>query len=228
MPLGWALAGSAVLGLIGGERNRQASSQASSAQVGSAQAGIDNQNRQLEIMRALLEPYTQAGLPALQQQQALLGLGGKEAQQAAIDAIQNGVGFQEAISQGENAMRQNASATGGLRGGNFQAALAQFRPSMLAQAINDQYSRLGGMTQLGQNSAAGVGAAGMQSANSIGNLLQQQGAARAGGYLGQANAQNQMLGSIFQGFGSMYGSGAFGKSNSSNSTDAAYLNWLLG
>lgn len=208
MPLGWALAGSAVLGLVSGEQNRRAASQASSAQQQSAQAGIDEQRRQFDAMRALLEPYTQAGLPALQQQQALLGLGGQDAQKAAIDAIQNGVGFQELVSQGENAMRQNASATGGLRGGNFQAALAQFRPSMLAQAINDQYSRLGGMTQLGQNSAAGVGAAGMQSANSIGNLLQQQGAARAGGYLGQANAQNQMLGSIMNFGGGMYGSGA--------------------
>lgn len=202
-----SLGGSLFSGLVNAEDQRRAASQASSAQQQSAQAGIDEQRRQFDAMRALLEPYTQAGLPALQQQQALLGLGGPEAQQAAIDAIQNGVGFQELVSQGENAMRQNASATGGLRGGNFQGALAQFRPSMLAQAINDQYSRLGGMTQLGQNSAAGVGAAGMQSANSIGNLLQQQGAARAGGYLGQAQAQNQALNSIFGSFGSLYGLG---------------------
>jgi hypothetical protein len=143
-------------------------------------------------------------LPALKQQQALLGLEGPEAQQAAINAIQNQPGFQSMVQQGENAMLQNASATGGLRGGNLQGAMAQFRPQMLAQAIQDQYSRLGGMTSLGQRSAAGVGAAGMETGRGIADLLGQMGAAQAGGYLGQAKAQQQMIGSLAQGIGGAY------------------------
>lgn len=193
-------------GLIQGEQARRGASQAAGAQTAAAQAGIEEQRRQFDAMRQLLQPYTEAGLPALQQQQALLGLSGAEAQQAAINAIQNQPGFREMIAQGENAMLQNAAATGGLRGGNLQGAMAQFRPQMLAQAIQDQYSRLGGMTSLGQQSAAGVGTAGMQTGRGIADLLGQMGAAQAGGYLGQAAGRQQMFGSLLQGAGSLYGS----------------------
>lgn len=200
----WAAAASAAVGLISAEQQRKAANRASSAQQQSSQMGIDEQRRQFDELRRLLEPYTQAGLPALKQQQALLGLEGPEAQQAAINAIQNQPGFQAMIQQGENAMLQNASATGGLRGGNLQGAMAQFRPQMLAQAIQDQYSRLGGMTALGQKSAAGVGTAGMETGRGIADLLGQMGAAQAGGYLGQARAQQQMIGSLAQGIGGAY------------------------
>jgi hypothetical protein len=47
---------------------------------------------------------------------------------------------------------------------------------------------LGGMTALGQQSAAGVGTAGMQSANAIADLFGQAGAARAGAALGVGQA----------------------------------------
>jgi hypothetical protein len=49
------------------------------------------------------------------------------------------------------------------------------------------------MTTLGQRSAAGVGAAGMESGSNVSNLLAQQGAARAGGELAQAQAYGQLL-----------------------------------
>ena len=101
--------------------------------------------------------------------------------------------FQALARQQEEAILQNASATGGLRGGNVQGALAQFRPALLNQFLEQQYGRLGGMTALGQQSAAGVGTAGMQSATSISNLLAEGGAARAGAKLGSANAWQQSL-----------------------------------
>jgi hypothetical protein len=202
----WAAIASVGLSLIGAEQKRKAASQASSAQQQSYQMGIDEQRRQFDELRRLLEPYTQAGLPALKQQQALLGLSGAEEQQAAINAIQNQPGFQAMLQQGENAMLQNASATGGLRGGNLQGAMAQFRPQMLAQAIQDQYSRLGGMTTLGQQSAAGVGSAGMQTGRGISDLFGQMGAARAGGILGQNRAKLEMINALGQGAGSAYGS----------------------
>jgi hypothetical protein len=223
----WAAIASVGLSLIGAEQKRKAASQASSAQQQSYQVGIDEQRRQFDELRRLLEPYTQAGLPALKQQQALLGLEGPEAQQAAISAIENQPGFQSMIQQGENAMLQNASATGGLRGGNLQGAMAQFRPQMLSQAIQDQYSRLGGMTTLGQQSAAGVGSAGMQTGRGISDLLGQMGAARAGGILAQGKAQQQMLNALMQGAGSAYGSGGFDLS-SFGSSSPGFTSMLMG
>jgi hypothetical protein len=184
-----------------------AASEAAGIQAGAAEAGIQEQRRQFDALQSLLKPYVEAGTPALEQQQALLGLRGPEAEQAAIERIRGGQTFQELARQGEEALLQRASATGGLRGGNIQGALAQFRPALLSQAIEQQYGRLGGMTQLGQRSAAGVGAAGIESGTNVANLLAQQGAARAGGELGEAKAYSGLFNLPAQVLGFQYGAG---------------------
>jgi hypothetical protein len=193
--------------LIGSSMQASAAGDAAAIQSGAAQAGIEEQRRQFDALQSLLKPYTEAGLPALEQQQAFLGLRGPEAERAAIERISGGERFQELTRQGEEALLQRASATGGLRGGNVQAALAQFRPQVLNQLIEEQYGRLGGMTTLGQRSAAGVGAAGMESGTNVANLLAQQGAAQAGGEIGQAKAYGQLFNLPGQLLGFQYGAG---------------------
>jgi hypothetical protein len=200
-----AVVGSAV---VGGVVQSKAANKAADAQTQSAQAGIAEQNRQFDAMQALLQPYVGAGTTALGQQAALIGVGGQQAQADAIAALQQGPEFAALTQQGENAILQNASATGGLRGGNTQAALAQFRPQVLSSLIEQQYNRLGGLSSMGQNAAAGVGNAGMQTGNNISNLLQQQGAAQAGGALATGQAWGNVLGSIGQYAGGV-SSGAF-------------------
>jgi hypothetical protein len=193
--------------LIGSSMQARAAGEAAGIQAGAAQQGIEEQRRQFDAMRELLQPYTEAGVPALEAQQAFLGLQGPEAERAAIERIRGGETFQALASQGEEALLQRASATGGLRGGNIQGALAQFRPQLLSSLIEQQYGRLGGMTQLGQRSAAGVGAAGMETGVNVANLLSQQGAARAGGELGEAKAYGQLFNLPAQMLGFQYGAG---------------------
>lgn len=177
-------------------------SKAGRLQYDAAMAGVEETRAAREETRRLLEPYVAAGTPALQQQMAALGLAGPEAQQQYVSAQEQSPLFQALAQQGEQAMLQQASATGGLRGGNIQGALAQFRPQLLNQFLEQQYERLGGMTGLGQRSAAGVGAAGMESATSISELLGQGGAARAGSALSKGQMYGDILGTaggIFQG-----------------------------
>ena len=193
--------------LIGSSMQASAAGDAASAQGAASQAGIEEQRRQFDEMRKLLQPYTEAGLPALEQQQTLLGLKGPEAEQAAIARLTGGETFKALAQQGEEALLQQASATGGLRGGNIQAALGQFRPQLLSSLIEQQYGRLGGMTSLGQASAAGVGSAGMQTGTNIANLLGQQGAAEAGGILGEAKAYGQLFNLPGQFVGAQIGAG---------------------
>ena len=201
--------GGAIGGALGGAfEGKESVSQASDVQQQAAQGGIDEQRRQFDAVQKLLQPYTQAGAGALAQQQALLGMGTPEAQQQAINALQSGPQFQALQQQGENAILQNASATGGLRGGNVQGALAQFRPALLSGLIDQQYSRLGGLASLGQNAAAGVGNAGMSTGTNIATLLGRQGQAQAGGILGQ---QSALTGGINQAFGAVQGAGGFGQ-----------------
>jgi len=219
--------------LVGGMVQSRAASQTAGAQTQAAQAGIDEQRRQFEAVQEILkpyvtagttalgglQPYAAAGAPALEQQQAIAGLLGPEAQQAAIAAIEGGAGFQAQVRQGEEALLQRASATGGLRGGNIQAALAQFRPQMLQQEIATQYGRLGGLTslgqtttqnlaQIGQASAAGTATAGLRTGADIAGLMGQQGAARAGAELAQGQAFANVLNLPAQFLGAQYGATA--------------------
>jgi hypothetical protein len=204
-------------GLGGAIEGRESVGAASQAQQQAAQGGIDEQRRQFDAIQKLLQPYSEAGTGALAQQQALLGLGTPGAQQQAITALQGSPQFQALQQQGENAILQNAAATGGLRGGNVQAALAQFRPALLSSLIEQQYGRLGGLTSLGQNAAAGVGNAGMSTGSNIATLLGRQGQAQAGGILGQQSALTKGIGEAFGGiqraggFGQLFG-GGFGGS----------------
>lgn len=238
-------------GLIGSQMTSSATRSASETQAGAAQAGIDEQRRRNEAVQQLLAPYVQAGggalgayapyqaagagalptlqqyaaggAPAFEQQQALLGLRGPEAERAAIQRISGGEQFKALTEQGEGALLSGASATGNLRGGNIQGALAEFRPRLLNELINQQYGRLGGLAatggnvagslassglsatgelaRIGQASAAGVGTAGSQTGANIANLLGQQGAATAGGIMGQSQAFNfpGMFGTIARG-----------------------------
>ena len=202
-PIGGTI-GSALGGAIDG---RESVEDASQVQQQAAQGGIDEQRRQFDAIQKLLNPYVEAGTSALGGQQALLGLGAPGSQQQAIAALQGSPQFQALQQQGENAILQNASATGGLRGGNVQGALAQFRPALLSGLIDQQYSRLGGLTSIGQNAAAGVGNAGMSTGANISNLLGRQGQAQAGGILGQ---QSALSGGINQAFGAVQGAGGFG------------------
>lgn len=167
---------------------------------------LAQQKEQFAAIQKLLLPYVEGGEQGLTQQLNMLGLNGAEAQQKSIDAIAQGAQFGELAKQGENAILQNASATGNLRGGNTQAALGQFRPQLLQQLIDQQYGRLGGLVNVGQNAAAGVGNAGAAnanantniigagvnagaaSANAISNLLGEQGAAIAGGQIAGGQA----------------------------------------
>jgi hypothetical protein len=179
--------------LVSSAVGSKAAKSAGQLQYDASQAGVAETRAAREEMRALLEPYVAAGGPALQAQMGALGLAGPEAQQAYVAQQEQSPMFQALARQQEEALLQNASATGGLRGGNVQGALAQFRPALLNQFLEQQYGRLGGLTSLGQQSAAGVGTAGMQSAGSISELLAQGGAARAGAKLGSANAWQQSL-----------------------------------
>ena len=122
--------------------------------------------------------------------------GGAQGQQQAISQFEQSPMFQALARQGEDAILQNASATGGLRGGNVQGALGQFRPALLNQQIQQQFQNLGGLTALGQSSAAGIGVGGQNAANQIGNALTQAGQAQAGGALAQGAAFNNALGQI--------------------------------
>lgn len=170
-----------------------AAEMATEAQTTATQEAIAEQQRQFDVMQELLSPYVEAGVGALQQQQALTGLLGPEAQQAAIQSVQASPGFQEALQAGERSILQSAAATGGLRGGNVQAALGQFAPQFLNQAIQQRFGQLGGLSGMGQASAAGVGAGAMGLGQNVGQGISAMGQQQAANILGQYGLQKGFI-----------------------------------
>jgi len=220
--------------LLSSSMQADAAESAAETQAGASRAGIDEQRRQFDAIQQLLQPYVQAGTGAIsqfqpfqqagqqafQRQQAIAGLLGPAAQQEAIASIEQSPGFQANVQQGEEALLQRASATGGLRGGNIQGALAQFRPQLLQQEIDKQYGRLGGFAGTGLGVSEALYRGGQASAvnqasqagalgSNVANLLGQQGAAMAGGELGQARAYGNLLNLPAQ-FAGMRAGGGFG------------------
>lgn len=195
---------------LGASAQKSAAKTAARAETQAAQMQVDEARAAREQMRALLEPYTSAGGSSLAAMLNLAGLSGNPAQADAVAGIENSPMFQALVTQGEDAILQNASATGGLRGGNVQGALAQFRPAFLNQQIQEQYGRLAGITQLGQNSAAGVGNAGLTAAQMAGQAYGNMGAAQAGAALAGGRATAGLYSSIGSGIGQLAGSFNFG------------------
>lgn len=178
---------------------RAADTQAEAARQGQ-ELGIAENARQFDLVREILAPYVQAGQRGMGAYEGLVGLSGAPAQQEAINAILGGPQFGTLARQGEEAILQNAAATGGLRGGNTQAALADFRSNLLSSLIDRQLGRYLPIIQSGQASAAGTGSAALSTGASnvalINGGINQAGAARAGGQLAGANAIAQAIGGI--------------------------------
>ena len=202
------VAGAVVVGgIASADAQRKAGNRAADAQQAAAQSGMVETQRQFDATQALLKPWATAGTGALTGQQDLAGLNGVDAQAAAVKALQGSPQFTSMLQQGENSILQNAAATGGLRGGNTQGALAQFSPQLLAQTINDQYGKLGSISQMGLGAATQTGVFGANASNNVSNLMQQQGAARAGMFLNQGKQTANMWNSVSNGIGAYFGAG---------------------
>ena len=175
------------------------------AQKENAQKAIDQQNLMFGKVQYNMQPYMDSGVVSEDMQRSLLGMNGNAAQQYAITQIKNSSQFDALNRQGQDALLQNSAATGGLRGGNTQAALAQFSPNLLQSLINDQYAKLSGMTSVGENAAAFTGNAGMSSANSISGTLGNSANAQSSTYGNSANAISAILAGNSNGLSSAYG-----------------------
>lgn len=116
------------------------------------------------------------------------GISAADAQRNAIGALEGGEQFGALVRQGEYGLNANAAATGGLRGGNNQAALAQFRPQMLQSLIDRQLANLGGIAANGQSAAANLGSAAQNTGAQVNAALGDRGAALAGSALASGKA----------------------------------------
>ena len=175
-----------------------AAKDAAALQAQATAAGLAETRRQFDVSQEQLAPFREAGIGALGQQQALLGLSGQEAQQAAFAGLEESPGQRFIRDRQERSLLRNASATGGLGGGNVLTALQEQATGFAQQDIQNQFGRLGQLAGQGQATATGSAQLGGQQASNVAGLLGQQGAARASGVLGAQQAQAQGTQNVLQ------------------------------
>lgn len=188
---------------------KTAAKNASKAQQQASQQGMAEQRRQFDMLQQLMNPYVQAGQQGLAGQQDLMGLNGFDKQQGAIGNIENSPFFKSQYQQAENALLQNAAATGGLRGGNMQEALADNRSNMLFNNVNQQLQNLSGVASNGQNAAAGLGGQGLTFGNNMAQGYGDIGQAQAGYQLAKGQINQGLLGFGLKAGASALGFGGF-------------------
>jgi hypothetical protein len=177
--------------------------------VTAANTAADAQRQGITNAQNMLSPYSNAGQNAIGAQSDLMGANGPEAQAAAVNQIQNNPMFQSMLQQGETSMLQNAAATGGLRGGNTQAALAQFAPQMLNQQIQQRFQNLGGIAGMGlagtqQSAALAQDLGNVNASNAMANYDLQR------GFIGDAAGFGMNIAMMAAGMPPMFGGGGGG------------------
>lgn len=224
--------------IIGGTLQGQASERAAELQAQTAREQLAFQQQVYEQGRQAQQPFTslpirpgesyfdpaltlaRPGQQAASQLSMLLGLpqtdqfgnviqtGMQAGRLDAIRAMEQDPIFLARVKQGEDALLAQASATGGLRGGNIQAALAQFRPQMLSEEISNRIAQLSGIVEagsgqqsdalrIGQAAATGQVAAGNQFSSNLGQTMSQLANAQA------ARAQSGGQATLGQAFSSV-------------------------
>lgn len=193
---------------LGAAQNAKAVGKASKAQQQALQQGIDEQRREYDTSRADFQPFMQFGTGSLGPLGDLLGLNGNDAASSAIDTLKSSPLFTSLYDTGKEAVLQNASATGGLRGGNTDAALYQLGQNTLSDVIQQQIARLFGAAGVGQGATGTVSNLGANMANNISNLDSGIGQAKAGGILGEQQVWNQFAQQLQQAIMMGVGGGA--------------------
>jgi hypothetical protein len=156
-----------------------AAEDAADAQRDGANAGIAEQRAAREQFQQNIDPYLQFGQQGIDGLQGLL---------ADPNSIQDSAAYQWQVGQGINALDRSASAGGALGSGGHQVDLLRYGQGLASQEYGNQWARLAGIAQMGQNSAVGAGQMGQQSANAIGNLYGNIGQAGANQAANQSNA----------------------------------------
>ncbi len=187
--------------LLGAGSAKKASRKAQAAQLDFLNRALSAEQAQAAQDRADLTPYRESGVASLGQRDDLLGLHGNEAQQTGIDQVMASPWYQALYRNGLEANLQNASATGGIRGGNEVRSLADFGSDTLATSIDRLLKQLNGAAGMGLG-ATGTGIqAGQNTTNQIANNYGAQGQVTAGGILTRSGINSSLwnnAGSVLQ------------------------------
>lgn len=235
MPFGGALVASAAIGggssIIGGLLGGSASKSAAKTQANAAEYVANLQQQQFNQTQANEQPWLQAGGTALSDLMQGLQPGGTFSTpysgtftppDPSLAAVQTTPGYEFTKQQGEQAILNAQSASGGAFTGataknldvfnqnladttyqslyqqEFNNALNTYNTQFNSYNTNQSnlYNKLASVSGLGQTTATQLGQIGSQAINSIGNTITGGASATAAGQIGAANAYAGALGGV--------------------------------
>jgi hypothetical protein len=216
---GWvagAVVGSAVIGSVAsskaGKTQAAATGQAADMQAQVAREQLALQERMYEEDVKRQQPWLQAGEQALNRLTPLA----TQYTPFGMQQFQQDPGYQFRMSEGMKALERGAAARGGLLSGATLRGTQRFGQELASQEYQNAFNRyqaertarlqpLQSLAGVGQTTAQQLGQAGQnfatgsanisgQMATNVGNMMTSGAAARASGYVGQANALTGALG----------------------------------
>ena len=212
MPLGWALAGSAVLGYMGSQNQAGAARDAANTQLQGTLEASRQQREMFDILNKQQAPYREAGYGALNQINTMLPQFTKTFTPQDLTAnLAPNYEFMKQQGLGATAQGANVSSPGSnvdlaktmfaenYAKGGYQDALTNWRNQQ-----TDIFNRLSGIAGIGQTAQGQAQTLGSSTGTNLANLATGGANAIAGGQIGSANAQSAGL----QGIGNsamMYG-----------------------
>jgi len=212
MPLGWALAGSAVLGYMGSQNQAGAARDAANTQLQGTLEASRQQREMFDILNKQQAPYREAGYGALSKINTMLPQFTKTFTPQDLTAnLAPNYEFMKQQGLGATAQGANVSSPGSnvdlaktifaekFAQGGYQDALTNFRNQQ-----TDIFNRLSGIAGIGQTAQGQSQNLGSATSTNLANLATGGANAIAGGQIGSANAQAAGL----QGIGNsamMYG-----------------------
>jgi len=211
-----------------GETGADAAKAGAASQERMGLAGIAQQNKFFEQLQQMLSPFMQFGAGNIGALQGQLGSNPfmDRFSELSLDPnrqaefVNNNPFFSGLRDQAVNSLFSNQAARGKLGSGgtaeelqksfmNLGTGLIDREFNNLTQGANMRQAGINNLfnaVNMGQNSAAMTGNAGLQTGNQIANLLSGIGNAQAAGGIGAANARQQGLNNLFQLGGQAFGS----------------------
>ena len=252
MAVGWAMAGA---NLVSGLMGADAAKSAANTQAQSARDALDFQKQQFNTIQQQTAPGRAAGYNALNTLGSLgsgtygmydangnptgSGIGsGYLTQQYTPEEFAKGQdpGYQFRLQQGQEATNRMANMGGGLISGNALKGQEDYTQGLASTEFTNAFNRfqtgrqniyntLAGIAGLGQNSTNTSATAAGNAANSVGNTIQNIGAAQAGGTVGAANA---ITGGIQNAGNQYYLSQLLAKKNATDVPVSNSISWNAG
>lgn len=144
-------------GIVGGNKQAKATPRAAQLQYDAQMAGINETRRQFDLTRGDFASEQALGEDGIKRFRALLGLDGADTQQAEIEGLWASPLYQNLMQNSTDAILANASATGGLRGGNTKDFLARQASDTLSSVIREQLGNYASTIGIGMGSDQAIG-----------------------------------------------------------------------